>query len=562
MTPRAQRIDELTRTGMSFHQQGRLAQAERCFDELLRLDARNFLAAYLLGLISAQTGRPERAVELIRRATAIDPRVPEAHYNLGNLLLALERSAEAVTSFDRAVALKPDHAGAHANRGTALLALTRPGDALASFDRVLALTPNEPAAHYNRGVALEALERFADALASYDRAIALRRDYGEAHGNRGVVLNALGRFDEALASFDASIALRPDHAESWSNRGNPLLAVGRLDDALVSYERAIALSPDYADAVHNRAIHRLLTGDFARGLADFEARKRKRQPIANLSFPQPLWLGESSLEGRTILVHDEQGLGDTIQFCRYLPLLEAMGARVLFAPDEPLCALLRSMPGDCAIVDIDDPSLSFDVHCPLMSLPLAFATRLDTIPARVPYMRAEPARVERWAERIGREGFTIGVCWQGRIRTIRDDRAFPLAALAGIARLPGVRLISLHKGAGEAELAGLRDGMAVEVLGAEFDPGLDAFLDTAAVMMSCDLIITSDTAVAHLAGALARPVWVALKNVPDWRWQLERSDTPWYPTMRLFRQTKRDDWREVFAAMEMAIRPLLEAQVS
>ena len=257
-------------------------------------------------------------------------------------------------------------------------------------------------------------------------------------------------------------------------------------------------------------------------------------------------------------MHWEQGLGDTLQFCRYVCLLERAGAKVLFAPQKSLRRLMRSLSATVEIVDEADPALAFDVHCPLLSLPLAFKTDLASIPGKSPYLGVEDGLVERWRERIGRHGFKIGICWQGATSKIDAGRSFPLAALHPIARLPGVRLISLHKGAGEAQLQSLPEGMTVETLGADFDAGPDAFLDSAAVMKNLDLVISSDTAIAHLAGALAVPVWIALKHVPDWRWMLDRADSPWYPTARLFRQRVRDDWSDVFVEIEKELSMLVK----
>jgi hypothetical protein len=273
----------------------------------------------------------------------------------------------------------------------------------------------------------------------------------------------------------------------------------------------------------------------------------------------PLWLGAQSLTGKTILVHDEQGLGDTIQFCRYLPLLEARGAHVMFTPKRPLTALMRTLKADIEMVEDEGICPPFDVHTPLMSLPYAFGTTFDTIPNQIPYLAADPERVERWAGRIGRGKLTIGICWQGSVRRFDKGRSFSVTEFYGISKIPGVHLISLHKGVGEIELAGLPDDMALELMGEDFDPKGSAFLDTAAVMENCDLIISSDTAVAHLAGALGRPAWVALRHVPDWRWLLDRSDSPWYPTMRLFRQTTDGDWSTVFSEIEAELKQMLAA---
>jgi tetratricopeptide (TPR) repeat protein len=561
MKARRKSPEELLRSGLALHQQGKITAAAKCYEDILRIDRNSFPANYFLGLTCCQRKQYRKADELLGRAIAINPEMPEAHYNRGAALLELERIEEAEVCFATAVGLKPGYAQAWFNHGTALTGLKRYEEALASYDMAIALAPDLAEAHNDRGATLEALKRFDEALVSYDQAIALDPGHVEAWGSRGVALDALGRFEEALTSYDKAISLDPTDARSYTNRGNALLALARFDEALASYDKSVELVDDFAEALNNRSFARLLVGDFAGGLEDMEWRKHIARPLGNRRVDKTLWLGAQDLAGKTILVHDEQGHGDTIQFSRYIELLNERDARVLFACKAKLAGLLRSLRGEFELVDEDDhQSLAFDFHCPLMSLPLAFRTELATIPARIPYLRAEPDRIERWAGRIGRgEKLTIGICWQGSTERADRGRSFRLTEFAPISKLPGVHLISLHKGLGEGQLATMPEGMVVETLGRDFDAGPDAFLDTAAVMECCDLIITSDTAIAHLAGALARPVWLALRHVPDWRWQLDRSDTPWYPTMRLFRQSEPVNWRSVFGPIENALQELLDA---
>jgi tetratricopeptide (TPR) repeat protein len=558
MKARRQTSDELIRAGLALHRENKVAEAARCYENALRIDRRSYPATYFLALTCGQTGQHRKAAELMGRAIAIDPSRPEAHFNRGYALLELKQVEEAEQCFARAVALKPDYTAAWLQRGVALYDLDRFEEALASCDMAVAQTPYDPIAHYKRGVALKALKRFEPALAAYDRAIALKSNEGEFWASRGVVLHRLDRSPEALESYDKALELDRKDARSWSNRGNTLMALSRFEEALTSHDKALALDEDLADAYHNRAHVRLLVGDFARGLEDYEWRKVIDQAVGDRNFDQPLWLGAQAIAGKTILVHDEQGLGDAIQFSRYLSLLNEAGARVLFAPRVKLARLMRTLKADFEMADPRDRSLSFDFHCPLLSLPLAFGTTLDTIPAAVPYLRAEPERIARWSKALGRGKLTIGICWHGS-RDRGDDRgrSFPVTHFRGISEIPGVHLISIHKGKGELELDALPDDMALELPGPEFDAGDDAFIDTAAVMACCDLIITSDTSVAHLAGALARPVWVVLKHVPDWRWQLDRSDSPWYPTMRLFRQSEPRNWQSAFAQIEAELKQML-----
>jgi tetratricopeptide (TPR) repeat protein len=517
-------IDAALDAAIQFHQQVRLQDAETLYQAVLAARPRDFNALHLSGVLALQTGRAAMAEARIGAALSVDPTVAIAHGNLGNALRRLGR-------FD---------------------------EALARYDAALALAPQDASIRVNRGAVLRDLGRLDEAVESYDAAIALNPNDAEAFSNRGVALRDLAKPEAALESFDRALALQPKFAEAWSNRGNALHDLARFSEAIADHERAIAIKPDYADAYWNRGQTLLLLGDFETGWMDYERRKLKDPPVANRIYPQPFWFGAQDYQGKTVLIHAEQGLGDTIQFCRYVLPLEAMGVKVLFAPQRPIRALMKSLSPTVEIVDADDAALRFDYHWPLMSLPLTFGTRLATIPASAPYLSAEPDRVARWRERIGADGFRIGVSWRGSSGRISLERAFPPSAFAAIAALPGVRLFSLQKGEGEADLAA-HSGLAIEQL-VGLDEGPDAFLDTAAVMQALDLVITCDTAIAHLAGALGRPTWVPLKHVPDWRWLLGRGDSPWYPTLRLFRQETRGDWAPVFAAMEAALRAHLASE--
>jgi hypothetical protein len=312
--------------------------------------------------------------------------------------------------------------------------------------------------------------------------------------------------------------------------------------------------PDAAQAYWSKSIVKMLTGALEEGFALYEWRKRLPLPIEARDYPQPLWTGEQNIAGKTLLLYIEQGLGDTMMFYRYALMARDKGAHVVLAAQDSIGALLRDADSGIEILGSGQVPAQFDYHAPLMSLPLAFGTRMQAIPAAVPYLRARCERVAHWRGRLGDKGFKIGLCWQGA--TNIAGRSFPLAALAPIAGVENVRLISLQKGEGADQLEHLPAGMTVETLGADFDAGPGAFLDSAAVMMALDLIITPDTSLAHLAGALGRPAWVALKQIPDWRWFLTREDSPWYPSLKLFRQQSPGDWTAVFAQMQARLRSL------
>jgi len=327
-----------------------------------------------------------------------------------------------------------------------------------------------------------------------------------------------------------------------------------LDAAIASFNKAISLKLDYAEAYFNKSLLLLLTGDFAEGLKFYESRwSQKDFSKLKRNFSQPLWLGEQSLLGKTILLHAEQGLGDTIQFCRYVKMVAKLGGKVVLEVQKPLMKLLKDFTVDLTLICKGDPLPHFDFHCPLLSLPLAFKTDLMSVPCEASYLQAEQQRVVYWKARLKGEKFKIGIAWQGsHITKIDIGRSFELRLFREIADLPNVQLVSLQKGYGSEQMKNMPDGMEVVDLGDELDSE-GAFLDSAAVMMNLDLVITSDTALAHLAGALGVKTWVALKYVPDWRWLLNREDSPWYPSMTLYRQEKIDDWTTVFERIKLDI---------
>ena len=449
--------------GMALHQQGRLADAERIYREVLQQQPNHFDALHQLGLIALQAGHTEQAVELIGKAIALKQDFADAYYNRGIALRNLKRPAEAVASYDKAIVLKPDYAGTHYNRGNALRDLKRPLEALASYDSAIALKPDHAEAHYNRGITLQQLKRPAEALASYDKAIALKPDFAGAYSNRGNVLLELNRPAEALASCDKAIALKPGFAGAHSNRGNVLRELNRPVEALASYDKAIALKPDYAGAYWNRSLCLLLLGHFEQGWRQYEWRKKDDELIAARSFPQPLWLGEQDIAGKTLFLWWEQGLGDTLQFCRYAKLVEARGAKVIMSVQEPLRWLLKQISPAIEIIGQDDEPTDFDYHCPLQSLPLAFGTTLETIPAQQPYLKADEQLQLAWAARLSpKTKPRIGLLWT----THKDDphRSIELEQLLPIIS-PDADWICLQNWVKEKDLAVLQQLGRVAIFG-------------------------------------------------------------------------------------------------
>jgi tetratricopeptide (TPR) repeat protein len=522
----------------------RLDEALASFDQVLAIVPDHIQALNNRGVALRGLQRLEEALASFDRVLAAKPDYVDALANRAGTLRDLHRHQEALASYDAVLRIKPDHADALYHRGLVLLELQRPAEALASYDRALALRPNHAEALNNRANTLHVLNRPIEALAGYDRALAVRPDYAEALYNRGVVLQELRRPAEALASFERTLAIKPDHVDALNNRGIVLRDLDRHAEALASYDRALAIEPDNAETHVNRSCLRLLLGDLDRGFAEFEWRWRVRETAPwRRDFAQPLWLGEAPLAGRTILLHAEQGFGDALQFVRYATLVAARGAEVVLEVPPPLTALLAPIEGVARVIGRGEPLPAFDCHCPLLSLPLAFKTTLATIPTRVPYLFASEDRTFKWRQRLPPSGKRrVGIAWAGNPMYKGDQTRSPgLASFSPLLSVGGVEFLSLQKDL----RAGDRELLAGNPLIMHMGDAVEDFGDTAALMACVDLVITSDTSVAHLAGALGRPVWVLLQHAPDWRWLLGRDDSPWYPTARLFRQPQLGDWDSV-----------------
>lgn len=543
---------------------GRHAEAEGSCRAAIRLAPDYAPAHYNLGVALNSLGRFAEAEISYRQAIRLRQDYAQAYSNLGVTLLNLERYSEAELCCRDAIRLQPNFVEAYTNLAVALIKgffkLGRYEEAELSCREAIRLKPDYAQAHSNLGVALFKQGRLIEAKASYREAIRLSPTDEQAHNNLGLTLNDLGQFSEAENAYQEAIRLNPDYAEAYSNLGVTLFRLGRFSEAESYYQEAIRLQPDYAPAYHNKSHLDLLLGSLEEGWQNNEWRRRLAGSDVNRSFSTPLWSGAESLSGKTILVYSELHLGDTIQMCRYLKKLLQQGAIVLFAPHKQLYALMRGLDKRIELVSLEDKNLQFDFHCPMMSLPLAFKTNLQTIPSDTPYLFAEEDRIKKWKERIGGEGFKIGICWGGSHTAVKAGRTFPLHLFSEISKIQGIRLISIHKGEGEKELESLPTGMKVEVLGDDFDAGDQAFLDTAAVMKCCDLIITSDTAITVLGGALSVPTWIGLKKVPHWFWMLDRNDSPWYPSIRLFRQNTQGDWESVFTEIRLALLELIRTK--
>ena len=572
---------------VSAYQAGKLDEAEQLCQQVVAARPQFFDAFFLLAEVQSDLGKLSAALDTFELTLQIRPRAARAHFSRGVLLERLERYDDALVSYDRALAIRPDFAAALSNRGNVLHLLGRLGEALASYEHAVRLQPNYAMAFYNRARVLQDMNRQQEALASYDRALAQQPRFAEALSNRGNVLQVLERFAEAVASYDRAIEVRPDFAGALSNRGSALLKLNRYEEAVASFDRAIALRPNYSEALSNRGIvlhqlqrleaaltsfaeakailpsnaeahfgeaeSRLLLSDFARGWDEYEWRSLGQQlRHAKRDFTQPKWVGHDDIREKTILLHAEQGLGDTIQFCRYVPLVAERGARVVLEVQDSLKELMGSLAGHSEVIASGAVLPEFDVQCPLLSLPLAFKTSIETIPSRAPYLMASSQRVTDWNERLGPKQYPrIGLAWSGRPQP--PNRSVPLRLLLPLLNEKAT-FISLQKDVKPEDAAMLREHR--ELL--HFGDALQDFSDTAAVIANLDLVISIDTSVAHLAGALGKPTWILLPFTPDWRWLLEREDCPWYPTARLFRQNDTREWSKVLARVQHALRDFLQ----
>ncbi len=579
--------DELLSTALAQHRSGNLPRAEQLYRQVLAQAPAAADAWHLFGALYVQDDRPaegiaaiERAIDLnpanadyyshlgaaqsklgqheaalenLRRAVRLSPQSAILHYNLGTALRNAGQLADAVASFRHAVAADPANSEAHFNLANALRDLGQFAEAETSFRAALEARPNYVKAMVNLGGVLNELERRDEGIAVLMRTVELDPRHARAHLNLGSILRDAGRFAEAVGHLETAVSLAPNLAEAHNNLGTAYQALARFDQASACYERALQLDPQLPDAHFSHATNLLRLGYLTEGFAEYEWRW-KCSGFADRKFPQPRWQGEP-LTARTILLFAEQGLGDTLQFVRYAAAVQARGGKVVVECQPPVEPILAACRGIDQIVAAGSQLPAFDVWCPLMSLPGVL--KLDESQLwQGPYLTPDPERVEKWRARLATiRGFRVGLCWQGNPKHLFDrQRSLPLELLAPLAAIPDVQLISLQKGPGTEQIRAC--SFPLHELGDTLDAD-GAFLDTAAAMQHLDLVIAVDTALAHLAGAMDRPVWIPLSANGDWRWTSDRNDSPWYPGTRLFRQHRLDDWNEVVERIAGALRALV-----
>jgi tetratricopeptide (TPR) repeat protein len=506
-------LPRLVRKAVAAHQDGDFSQADRLYRMALQRDPANFQLLHLIGTLAYQRGRLNEALRFLTAAVERNPRSAEALSDLGLAQHVAGRYDDALASQSAALAIEPDNPDLINRRAVALLRLGRPEDALAELDRMRAIAP----------------------------------DHVDGWGNRGNVLVRLNRPEEAIAAYDIARRIAGDTAQVLTNRAHALRRLDRIEEAIADLREALALRPDFAEAHFELGMAQLALGDYAEGWNAYEWRWATAAfAPSRRTFTSPLWTGEQAIAGKTVLLHAEQGFGDTIQFVRYAPLVARLGATVILEVQPELVSLVSEMKGLARVIAHGDKLPRFDLHCPLMSLPRAFRTQETTIPADVPYLGVPAPQAYGWAQRLPPNGPLVGIAWAGR-RTHHNDhnRSVPLARLAPALRQSGMRFVSLQRDlrAGDSEiLRGLPNML---------DPGAapEDFADTAALISRLDAVISVDTAVAHLAGALGKPLYLLLPHAADFRWLRGRDDSAWYPSARLLRQPAPGDWESVTAQL-------------
>jgi tetratricopeptide (TPR) repeat protein len=527
------------------------------FNVALRL-APNFALVYSdRGNALEKLNKLDEAITDYSRAIALAPGIFGFYNNRGGAFLRKKQFAQALSDFKRAIELNPKFADAYCGRGNVLVDLSRYEEALAAYQKALSIEPDLENAWLGRGNAFVGLKRYDDALAAYEQALSIKPGLESAWLGRGNVFYDLKRSDEAFAAYAKALALKPDLAEAWLGRGNVLRALKRFDEAFAAYDQAIALEPDFAQAHYNEGLLKLSLGEMEVGWAKCEYRWDVQQfRSGRRNFSQPLWLGDSDIKDKTILLYAEQGLGDTLLACRYIPKVAALGAHVVLEVQPPLKPLLETFDAVSMLISRGEAIPHFDVHCPLMSLPLAFKTTIETVPSQVPYITVRKNAVEKWRAKLSAQKLKVGIAWAGNPGLVNDgDRSILLKNIIPVTRIDdGVEYFSLQKDLrhGDDELLDANPHIV------RVDKEINDFEDTAAIMMSLDLVISIDTSIVNLAGALGRPVWVLLPFTSDWRWLLDRDETPWYPTARLFRQTSMGDWTAVLDKVRTAIKQFVD----
>lgn len=553
--------------GVVLQELNRYEEALACYNTAISLKSDYSQAYNNQGNIYKELEELDLALHSFEKAIEFMPNNAQAHNNKGYALNLLKRSAEALVSINAAIDLDSNYAQAYNNKGIALRDLGRLDEALVSYARATELNPLYAEAYSNTGNALKELRRYDESINSYIKAITLKQDFAEAYYNLGSVLKDQYRYEEALTSYRKAIELKPNYAECFCNRGVLRSELMQLQDAAKDFATALKLKSDLPTAIWNKAVLDLLRGDLEEGFIGFEWRWRDKNCVSfkeKRDFIEPLWLGKESLLNKTILIYSEQGLGDTLQFCRYVPMVAALGAKVVFEVQKPLKSLLSHLNGVAKLICPGDTPPPFNYQCPLLSLPLAFKTHLGNIPHQISYIRADDKKTSYWRDKLGTtKRLKVGLVWSGGFRahtpeiwSVNERRNIALEHLTQLKDLD-IDFFSLQKGEpAESEFKEMvRSNWKGPQIFNYADELLD-FSDTAGLIENLDLVISVDTSTAHLAAAMGKPVWIMNRFDTCWRWLTNRDDSPWYPTVRLFRQKEAGNWTDVVNEIKLALEHL------
>jgi len=522
-------LSEIFQTGLQHHQAGRLSQAEQLYRQILQTNPGHAMALHSLGTIAHQKGNFAAAATLIAKAIAISPDVPQFYNTIAASYNAAGTFQKALSACRKAISLKPDYAKAYNNMGIALLSTGQ----------------------------------YEQAAATLEKAVSLNPGLVEAHNNLAVALYHQNLYDRAIDVCNKALKIKPDYAEAYNTLASVFRMQGQYEEAIENYRKTIALKPDYTQAHLNLGLVLLSTGQFEEGWKQYLWRRSPELETYPHRYQIPCWDG-CPITGKRLLIHYEQGFGDTIQFVRYLPMVKALGPTITVEVRRPLLELLRNFDGIDQLVEASvstPPAGNFDFYVPLLTLPKIFGTSLDTIPADVPYIRADASKSHCWRKKPADSFFKVGLVWAATTRTLSDslilrERSCDLQHFAPLLEIAGVKLYSLQKGPPAEQARSLLSEFCIEDLGAECED----FADTAAVIENLDLVISADTATLHLAGAMAKPVWGLLPFTADWRWLINRPDSPWYPTMTLFRQSKPGQWKDVIESVAKQLHARVQKQ--
>ena len=544
--------EQLLQQSQSLQQAGKFEEAAIGFEKLSLLYPTYPPILNSLGIVYLQLGKFKEGCKLLEKSLQLDPHQAMAFYNLGRAYHNQGQFNESIKAYKKALDIEPDFIEAYNSLGVSLYSIGNFQEALKCFDLMLTGSPSNPAGYNGRGISLYALGQYEESLLSLNKALAINKNFPELFNNIGLTLHKLNKFYSAIEHFNQAIQFNPNYADAYSNRGLSLQAINKIAEAKNDFDRCLEIDSKHSDAYWNKALIKILLGEYEEGWKLYEWRWKSFSKKWARYYKEPLWLGDEPLEGRSIFIYPEQGYGDFIQFYRYIPKFQALGAKVIIEVPAALISLIRESTTEAIVIESSQKPPRFNFQCPIMSLPLAFKTRLESIPSSFPYLRAAPEKIFFWERTIGKMYRPrIGIAWSGSSQHKNDhNRSIKIATLAPLMSLP-FEFYSLQKEVRPEDEEFLKTAPIKDLRN-----DLQDFSDTAALIELMDIVVTVDTSIAHLAGALNKKVCILLPTNSDYRWMLNRMDSPWYPSAKLFRQTDTNDWTEQIAAIKLHLESM------